>query len=280
MHGAARLTGAKYGFDFEDFHQGETPLGEPSAPVNRLLAALESRYVPKTSHLTAASWGIASKVAAMHGIAEPHTVLNVFNWADRTQLPCAQPEPIHLWPLSLYWFSQIVGLDRGLQDAIQALAYVGEPVVLHIRGAATAEVKSHLVTLARRCGVDSQVAFHEPVAPEELLASAVAHDIGLCLEVPVTINGDNCISNKMFIYLLAGLAIIASRTTGHVQVLTRSPGIGFLYEPNDIRGLAAVIARLARDQKLLATTKAQALEAVRRRWNWERKFECVDRRCR
>ena len=86
----------------------------------------------KQATLTAAV-GIASdKVAAMHGIAEPHTVLNVFNWADRAQLHVLDPRA----PLSLYWFSQIVGLDPGVADAIQALAYVGEPVVLHIRGAA------------------------------------------------------------------------------------------------------------------------------------------------
>ena len=266
---AARITGAKYGFDFEDYHQGEAPSKDRGLTASRLLAALESRYLPKACHITTSSWGISAKVAATYGVARPSTVLNVFNWSDRSRLP-SERERVEAGPLSLYWFSQIVSLDRGLEDAIQALQYVTLPVVLHIRGNAPAKTKSNLLALARICGVESQIFFHDPVAPEDLLASAIVHDVGLCLEVPFTINRDICVTNKMFLYMLAGLAIIASRTSGHAEVLTRSPDIGFLYENNDARSLAIVIERLARDKELLATTKARALDAARRQWNWER----------
>lgn len=267
---AAHLRGAKFGFDFEDFYQGELPANERGSLSNRLLAAIEARYVPKACHLTAASWGIAREVAVMHGIAPPLTILNVFKWADRAQLRCTGGEPIRRPQLSLYWFSQIVSLDRGLQDAIRAIEHVSAPVMLHVRGSATIEVKSELMSIAKRCGVESRIIFLDPIPPEDLLAAAAEHDVGLCLEVPSTANRDNCITNKIFMYMLAGLAIIASRTRGHADVLAKNPNVGFLYEANDLQGLAAVIERLSRDQELLARTKAQALEAARHTWNWER----------
>jgi glycosyltransferase involved in cell wall biosynthesis len=272
---AAHLTGAKFGFDFEDFHQGELPTSERNALSNRLLAAIEARHLRHARLITAASWGIASEVAKVHGFGEPLTVLNVFKWADRAQLLSTGVVWKKREHLSLYWFSQIISLDRGLQDVIQAMEYVREPIELHIRGAATAEVTSKLKTITQRCGVDSRVIFHDPIPPEDLLASATEHDVGLCLEVPTILNRDVCITNKMFLYMLAGLAVIASRTRGHADVLAISPDAGFLYEPGDAKGLATVIERLARDCDLLTRTKVGALTAARERWNWERESKVL-----
>jgi len=265
---AARLTNAKYGFDFEDFHLGEAKPSESGALSHQLLALIEGRYLSKAHLITAASWGIAREVAKVHGLAEPLTVLNVFNWADRAKI--AAPGLLARSDgLSLYWFSQIVGLDRGLEDVIRALEHVRAPVALHLRGAVTQEVKSNLIAIAQRCGVEGQIRFLDPISPDNLLAAAAEHDVGLCLEVPSTASKDNCIANKIFIYMLAGLAVVASRTRGHTELLKMSPNAGFLYDSDDPRGLAALIERLARDRNLLQRTKAQALEAARDRWNWE-----------
>lgn len=272
---AARLTRAKFGFDFEDFHLGEAEASNAGALSNRLLAVIEHRYLCKACLRTASSWGIAREVARVHGFAEPLTVLNVFNWADRTKIASTQVGQPRRDQLSLYWFSQIVGLNRGLQDAIRAMGRVREPVVLHIRGAATREVKSKLMAIAQRCGVEGRIFFLDPIPPEDLLAAAAEHDVGLCLEVPATANRDNCITNKIFLYMLAGLAVIASRTQGHAELLAISPNAGYLYESTDWEGLATLIQRLSQNRNLLEQTKAHALEAARFRWNWERESQAL-----
>src|SRR6185503_1128936 len=111
--------------------------------------------------------------------------------------------------------------------------------------------------------------FHEPVPSSQVLASCCEHDVGLCLEVPTSINHDVCIANKLFMYMLAGLAVIASRTQGQQDVLTATPDAGFLYEPGNVGELAAIIDRLGSDRTLLARAQTCALEAARCRWNWE-----------
>lgn len=267
---AAAWNGAKFAFDFEDFHRGEATPGAAA----RLIAGLEDRYLPAASLLTAASWGIAEEVANTTGLPAPATVLNVFPWADRARLPAQKPRPQDS-ALSLYWFSQIVGLDRGLQDAIGALALMRAPVELHIRGADANGSIEALRRHAQEGGVLERIHFHPPLAPAELLADAAIHDVGLCLEVPATRNRNVCVTNKVFVYMLAGLAIAASRTRGHMDVLNAAPDAGLCYDSGDAAALAAMLDRYAADRLLLAGAKAAALAAARERWNWERESKLV-----
>jgi glycosyltransferase involved in cell wall biosynthesis len=271
---AARLTGAKFAFDFEDFHRGEGYPIEPESLPNRLLVAIEDRYLPGASFVTAASWGISDEVAKTTGLPLPTTVLNAFPWSDRARLVL----PIPRLPnrhLSLYWFSQIVSMDRGLQDVIGAMALMREQAELHIRGADSAGSIERLRHLAEERGISERVHFHPIVPPEDLLASAAMHDVGLCLEVPATPARNVCITNKIFVYMLAGLAIAATRTRGHVDVLNRAPEIGVLYDSGDIASLATILDRYATDRSLLTRTKAAALATVCEVWNWERESKTV-----
>src|SRR5262245_47616709 len=155
------------------------------------------------------------------------------------------------------------------------MGQVREPVLLHIRGVIRDVVKNQLMTIAKDCGVESRVRFLELIPPDDLLASASEHDIGLCLEVPSVLNRDICITNKIFLYMLAGLAVISSCTRGHSEVLANSPGAGFLYDSGDVGHLALIIERLARDEAVLKAAQTAALVAARDRWNWERESRAL-----
>ena len=168
-----------------------------------------------------------------------------------------------------------MSLDRGLQDVIEALALMGEPAELHIRGSNSGNSIEALRELATKRGVAERVYFYPIVPPGELLADAANHDVGLCLEVPCTPNKDVCISNKIFVYMLAELAIVATRTRGQSDVLEAAPEVGILYDSGDYRALAAIFDRYAADRPLLMRTKAAALRAARDRWNWERESELL-----
>lgn len=271
---AAWWTGAKFGFDFEDFYRANRVDDGVTRFTMELVKTLEDRYLPKASIMTAASWGIAAEVARTTGLPEPLTILNVFPWNDRTQLaaPALAPQSS---PLSLYWFSQIISLDRGLQDVVVAMGLMHQSVVLHVRGTDSAGSIGALRNLATDHGVSQNVHFHPAVSPGELLSDASRHDVGLCLENPRSLNRDICITNKIFLYMLAGLAIVASRTRGQRMVLDAAPGIGFDYEPGDAHALAEILDRYAADRDLLKRTKTNALQAAQKRWNWERESEAL-----
>jgi glycosyltransferase involved in cell wall biosynthesis len=271
---AAWWNGARFGFDFEDFYRGDSVERGDNLSSTALVSVLEDRYLPRASIMTAASWAIAAEVAKATGLPEPLTILNVFPWKDRAQLAASALVPQEA-PLSLYWFSQIISLDRGLQDVIVAMGLMHQSAVLHVRGADCAGSIGSLRKLAADHGVLRNVHFHPPVPPGALLLDASHHDVGLCLESPHLLNRDICITNKVFLYMLAGLAIVASRTRGQRMVLDAAPGIGLDYESGNAQALAEILDRYAADRDLLERTKASALLGAQKRWNWERESEAL-----
>ncbi len=268
---AARVTRGSYAFDAEDLHSGEYPDAEADRLPHRIQRHLERRYLPACRYVSAASVGIAQELASRYGLPRPGVVYNTFAWSERAVLRGGRRDRREGDDrISLYWYSQVVALDRGLQDAIGAVVRLDGQVALHIRGRADAATRTRLLAAAGARDVGKSVYFHEPVAPDELLARAAEHDVGLCLEHPVTLNREVCVTNKLFLYLLAGLAVAATDTRGQREVLTTCPDAGFLYAPADVGALTAILARFAADRDLLSRTKAAALRAAEVRWNWER----------
>jgi len=265
---AAEYFGVDFAFDSEDFHTGEFSLPEQQSASYRLLSHLEARYLPNCAYVTSPSDEISDVLKSRYQLKRVQTIHNVFGWSERKTLDGVikdrrGPE------LSLYWYSQIVGLDRGLQDAIRAVALLNSSAQLHIRGDLAENVREELTKLARANGVDDCVHFHPPVPPEELLSRACEHDVGLALELPVTDNRNLTVANKVFHYLLAGLSIAATATAGQQRVMDQFPKAGFVYEPGSHECLAASLQELMDDPSLLATRKTAALKAARDFWNWE-----------
>ena len=267
---AARVSGARYGFDAEDLHTGEYPAERADDPLNRLLAYLEAKYLPGSAYVTAASEGIGQALSERYEIPLPRSVVNTFPWSDRAEIDhLRRDRAAGSSALSLYWYSQVVSLNRGLELILEAVGRVGPGVEVHIRGHLSPAVAAELEAIAARGGIDGQVVYHHTVSPSELLSRAAEHDVGLCLELPWTLNRDLSVTNKLFLYLLAGLAIVATRTRGQISVLGQCPDAAFLVEPDDVDALAAVITRLRDDRGLLERTQSAALRAAAERWQWE-----------
>lgn len=261
---AAKRWDAKLGFDAEDFHTGE---GSPESQTARI-DFIQRRYLPACAHLTAASTGIAECLAARYGVPTPVAVHNTFPWADREALD-GRVQDRRGDLMSLYWCSQTIGLDRGIQDAIRAAGSLGGPVQIHLRGTVSPSVRADLMGIAADAGIADRLYFHPRVPPGELLSRSVEHDVGLALEQGDTLNRTICASNKMFFYLLAGLAVAATDVPGQRAVLGSLPHAAALYAPGDHRTLAQDLEYWRVNRDALKRAKKAALEAARDRWNWE-----------
>src|SRR5262249_26195258 len=113
-----------------------------------------------------------------------------------------------------------------------------------------------------------RLVFHPQVASTELLSRSAEHDVGLALEQGGTLNRAICTTNKLFLYLLSGLAAVATDVPGQRSILGDLP-FATLYKPGDVEALAAQLASYQRDPFTLRRAKASALECARTRWNWE-----------
>jgi glycosyltransferase involved in cell wall biosynthesis len=264
---AARRHNGRYAFDAEDLHtQEDSPTRsglERSARVSRI----EGRHLARCVYVSAVSQGVANALADRYRKVDPIVVHNTFPWSDRATID-GQIKDRRGAAVSLYWYSQVIGFDRGLEDVIRALGRIARPFQLHIRGFHSSDVAERLVTLAASAGIADRVFLHPRVPPDELLSRTAEHDIGLALEQPVSRSRELSATNKLFFYLLAGLAVVATDLPGQRAILGQSDA-GDLYRPGDDAALAQILTRLLDDRALLAARKEAALAAARGRWNWE-----------
>lgn len=266
---AARARGARYAFDAEDDHFGELSREQQQGAAGRIVDAVMGAYLPGAAYVTAASDGIGEAIAARHGLAPPTTLLNVFPLHLRERLD-GQRKDRRGDGLSLCWYSQSVGLDRGLQDAIAALGMVRGDLELHIRGHAPKDTRAELEQLAREHGVAARLFFHPQAHPDELLSRVAEHDVGLALEQPsANDNRSIAVTNKLFFYMLAGVAIVATATPGQAAIARAAGDAIATYKPGDAAALAACLQALADDRARLEARKRTALELARTRFNAE-----------
>lgn len=264
---AARVHGAKLGFDAEDFHSGELADIPENASLVKLTRDIERRYLPSCNYLTAASPGIARAYAEACGVRQPVVILNVFSRAEAppeaTPRGSAKPSP------SLYWFSQTIGPGRGLETVIEALALSRSRPTLFLRGHPAPRYAQHLVGNAKQLGIFDQIRMLPPARPQEMIRLASEYDVGIASEPGNPTNNNLAISNKIFCYLLSGIPVVASDTMGQVEFSRRVGFPIFLYRRDCPRSLAAAIDHLLENPQRLLIARRAALETARSRYCWE-----------
>jgi glycosyltransferase involved in cell wall biosynthesis len=158
---------------------------------------------------------------------------------------------------------------------VRAAGALSQPVQIHLRGSLSEPVKQALLSLAREsgAGVAERLYFHPPVSPMELLSRTAEHDVGLALEQGHPINYALTVTNKLFLFLLAGLAVAVTDMPGQRDVLATCSDAGFLYPAGDWRALAGRLERWLRCPEELRVCREAALTAARTRWNWERESQ-------
>ena len=261
---AAQRHGALLGFDAEDFHSGEGMDSPAEARRMAMVRVVEGAWLPRCSHLTAAAPLIGDAYASLYKVQGPVTVLNVF---PLDMAPTQPPSPRHPGaPLRAYWFSQTIGLDRGLQPFLHAMARTTAHIELEIRGGDPWGHGETLRTMARELGIADRLRMLPVAPPQEMVRLAAAYDLGLSLETDVSENRGLCLTNKIFTYLLAGVPVLLSDTPAQRALAPDLGGAAALVPLSDPTAIAAALDRLA---ARLDEARAEALRLGRERYNWE-----------
>lgn len=218
---AAHRRNVPYGFDAEDFHDWETFEIMRSKSATTAGRILQSQLLPACVHLTAASPLIAETLQRHYHVTA-RVLLNVFPRAMAPLVP-VDPGPISsARPARLYWFSQTIGPGRGLEPLLAALGRMHVPAELHLRGFVAPDYAAQLQRLA--AGVGSlPLCCHPPAPAAEMARLAASADLGLSIEESAPPNRDLCLTNKIFIYLLAGIPQLLSNTTAQQSL---APALG------------------------------------------------------
>ena len=264
---AARLHGATAGFDAEDYHSGECAEQGIGAVLNAASRILEKHFLPCCRHLTAASPLIAEAYHADLGIVmEP--ILNVFPLprGERASNPSRKPADQDGKP-SFYWFSQLTGAGRGLEEFLEILKCLQRSVRFDLRGEVSDDYRKGLLSQVEGSGVELR--FLQPDLPGTMVSNCAGYTFGVGLELSTPRNRDLCLTNKAFTYLLAGLPVILSRTSAQ-DLLARELGdAALLIDLNDPEESSYRILRRLQDPDLMSWSGAKALKLGRDRFCWE-----------
>ena len=266
--------GFRVGVDFEDwFSEDLLPKNRVTRPIKHL-KALESRLAHDCTYNLTTSHALAEALAKNYQIAKPTVIYNAFPWKERQSIDNQIHDRKNVKLPSLHWFSQTIGPGRGLETLFQALPYLKISVEIHLRGNYSESYRQQFENIIP-CEWRDRIFIHPTVPNTELLSRIAEHDIGLALEVPYCFNKQFTVSNKLFQYLQAGLAVIATDTAGQREILSQHPKIGRLIPSNNPLALANAIEDLLQTPSTLSAAKEAALQVAEDKFCWERQAERI-----
>jgi glycosyltransferase involved in cell wall biosynthesis len=217
--------------------------------------------------MTAASKGIAIAYTEKYGITRPGVILNVF---PLEELPVGLVND----PVKFYWYSQVIGPNRGVELLLDAAGKIDLPFEIHLRGSMySEEYKNELKQRCERSGIWNRIFFHDPILAEQLVSDANQFDIGLALESDISVNRNICVTNKIFSYLMSRLLVIGTDTEGQKDIFGYLGNAVSICHMNDAEDLSKAMRFYIGHKDQLLAAKQAAGQAVEHSFNWESESE-------
>ncbi len=248
--------GHRVGVDFEDWFSRDLALSQRQGRPVKLLAELEAYLLSATPYALATSAAMAQAMADAYGTPPAVPLYNSFSETHPPAPRVRDPQA----PIRLHWFSLVLGPERGLETLFDALPALSGNWALHLRGEAQ---PGYAESLRQRLPAHLQPRIHflSTVPTAQLPEYIAENDIGLALDRSDIPSRNLTVTNKLFQYLQAGLAVLASDTAGHREVLDRAPACGAVFRDGDPDAIAAALNPWLAQPDALASSQRAARQA-------------------
>jgi len=250
----ARASRARLVYDAHELYTEQEP--DPPRLHRAVASALERALARRADAVLTVSEPIAEELRRRLRLREtPAAVLNA------PEVEETEPPPRVDGPLRAI-YQGAMGPGRPLEDLLVAAEHAPEVrFTLRVAGADPAALREAAAHLPN-------VEVAEPVPPDRLVEALRGHDVGLVINRPVTRNDELVFPNKLFEYLMAGLAVAVPRLPG-MTPLVEGEGLGVTYEPGRPDELGRELAALARDPERLVRLREAARRRALERYNAE-----------
>jgi len=116
--------------------------------------------------------------------------------------------------------------------------------------------------------VEDRVSFASPVPMTDLVRAASEAEIGVIPYIPVCLNNRFCLPNKIFEYMMAGLALAGSDLP-ELRRIILGYNLGGVFNPEEPQDIARALNELLADDAGLETMRRNALDASKTVFNWD-----------
>ena len=266
--------GRRVAVDMEDWYSEDLTSDEKLHFPADALRRYERDALRGSAFSTTTSKCMSDAIAQAYQCEPPAVVYNSFPFKDRNSIDGERRDRRESTLPSICWFSQVIGPRRGLELLMDSLHLITVPCEVHLRGSVDEKYSRALLARAPESMRD-RIIFHPQVPHDELLSRIAEHDIGLAADIPHSTSRALTVTNKILLYLLAGIPVAASDTDGHREVAGLAAGSVFLYSNESSADCASALTRLLTDASLGSLARERAVEAARDVFSWEQSAEVL-----
>ncbi len=205
-----RRTGARLVYDSHELWRHRNRLGE-RRPVGRMAdVALESWFVRRADAVITVSPGLVDWLRRRYRLGERVRLVRNIPSSVRTS-PAHSLRAMAGLPSSakVLLYTGRITRDRGLEEAIDGLAHLGEHVYLVMLGYGPREYIAELGARGADRSVLHRLRVVGPVPHEQVTAAAAEADVALVAVRPNCLSYRHCLPNKVFEAVQAHLPVLA-----------------------------------------------------------------------
>ncbi|MBE6992490.1 MAG: glycosyltransferase family 4 protein [Ruminococcaceae bacterium] len=229
----------------------------------RIMRAVERHIVKHCDLMVCVSNAAAEYYAGEYKINKPLVVTNCVSQEEIV------PDTVDKHPGFEVLNHGMYRDSRGFELMVESCGFLEEypGIVLAARGLGPLE--SALRESADKQTVKNFV-FYPPADPVDMISEAAESHVGVAVTLPVCLNFELSVSNRLFEYAAAGLPVIMSDIPEH-RYLNDKYGFGIVIQDNTPEEFTKAVIRLYEDKELYDRCKANA-QRLSREINWEKEF--------
>jgi glycosyltransferase involved in cell wall biosynthesis len=240
----AKIKGSELVHDSHEYYTGVPEL-ERRPILKKIWKTIERNIFPKLKYI----YTVNESIAGLYK-KEYHVNISVVR-----NFPILI-EKKHILPLSkkelnipedkkIILYQGSVNIDRGLVEAVEAMQYVNDAILLVVGdGDILEEVKAKV----QKLNLGEKIIFKKRVPFEELWNYTSYADIGISLDKDTNINYRFSLPNKIFDFVHAGVPVLASNLV-EIKKIYSMYDIGELIESHDLQHIAKKINFMLSDSE-------------------------------
>lgn len=227
----------------------------------RFIKAVEERHIHKANRVLTVSAGIAQELQSLYALPRPPAVVR--NMPHYLELPLRKPTD----RIQVLYHGRLHA-SRGLEALLDSVPLWQADRHFVIRGPGPKDYLAALQRRVQKLRVTDRVSFAQSVAAESLIPLANQADIGVVPARYDSIQNRFSLPNKLFEYVMAGLAIVSS-PADEIAGLVRRFALGEVSSDLAPESVAASVNRLT-PERILAAKEASLKAARTLNWDHEK----------
>lgn len=163
-------------------------------------------------------------------------------------------------------------LQRGLEQLVEAMKYLPTSAELYFRAIKDPSMEKILKKIVKENQLEQKVKFLSAVPMARMVQAAKGFDIGVVAYVPVHADNELCTPNKLFEYMMAGLALAVSDLPV-LRYITKKCQNGVLFNPREPQSIARALNDLISHPGKRRRMQQNSLKAAANPFCWEKQQE-------